>query len=131
MKSFGLFSTILLAAIVPASAQEISFTCSSDVPEMSFTIYTTARESNIGERIQLSSSSKGITYWKIFLRATQIEDGTVTYESREGVLVNRSTGKTIPGKFELLVNWAGDDATYTLFPPRGFKSGTPTQGKCE
>lgn len=65
MKSFGLLSTTLLAAFLQASAQEVSFKCSSDDPQMFFTIATTAQESKIGERIQLGLANKGITYWKI------------------------------------------------------------------
>lgn len=131
MKLFGLVFIVLVAALVPAGAQEeVSFACSSDIPEMSFTIVTTNRESKVGERIQLSSTRKGITYWKIFLRATEIQDGTVTYESREGALASRRTGKQLPGKVELLVNWTGDGATYTMFlPPRG-SNGTQTEGEC-
>lgn len=130
MKLFGLVVIVLVAALAPARAQEVVFTCSSDIPEVSFTIVTTAQRSKVGERIQLSSTSKGITYWKISLRATEIEDGTVTYESSEGALVSRRTGKSIPGKVELLVDWTDDGATYTMFMPRG-SNAPQTEGKCE
>jgi hypothetical protein len=130
MKLFGLVFTCLVASLVSVEAQDVMVVCTSNIPEISFTIFTTAQQSKLGERIQLSSTSKGITYWKIPLRATEIQDGTVTYESREGVLVSRRTGRSIPGKVELLVNWTDDGATYTLFMPRGSKA-PQSEGKCD
>jgi hypothetical protein len=125
MRLFGPVFIVFVATLLPAEAQEVSFTCTSNVPEFSFTIFTTAQQSKVGERIQLSSTSKGITYWKVSLRAIEIEDRTVTYQSSEGALISRRTGKPIPGKLELLVSWNEDGATYTLFMPRGFNTSQP------
>jgi len=123
---------LILAAIKTASGQQpVTFKCPVPGDSESFlTIYTTDQPSKVGERIQLSVTSKGITYWKVPLRAIEIEDGTVTYESRENVLINRHTGKVIPGKMQLLVNWSDDGSTYAFFPPHGMNS-TETQGTCE
>jgi hypothetical protein len=129
---FGLAFIVLVPILVPAEAQgaqEVSFVCTTDVPDISLKIFTTAQQSKVGERIQLSSTSKGVTYWKVPLRATEIEEGTVTYESSEGVLVSRRTGKPIPGKMQLLVTWNDDAAIFSLFMPRGFNV-SQVEGEC-